>query len=456
MSLENAGGSPAYRILAIETSCDETAAAVVADGRHILSNRVASQIELHRRFGGVYPEVASRQHVLAIQTVVEDALADASVAHVRELDAIAVTNGPGLAGSLLVGVNLAKGLAFASGLPLVPVNHLEGHIYSNWLCTDSSPVAESPTSGDSNWRRCGFAPDIALKQRSGSASDIALKQRSDSASEQFPALILIVSGGHTELVLMEDHCRYRLLGATLDDAAGEAFDKVARLLELGYPGGPAIQAAAETGDARRFHLPRPLTRPGRRTELQPDAQASPLPAILPVRGEHRFNFSFSGLKTAVLNLMRQLERDGTEARQPQTVVDIAAAFQMAVVDVLVGKTADAATEFAVKQVCICGGVSANGLLRRTAEQHFAEMGLPLRCPPLYLCTDNAAMIGAAAYHRRSYIAARQRSSKGRAHRQASEAVAHSTLHGQPTESPARDLLALDVYASLPLVDSMRL
>ena len=444
MSLENAGGSPACRILAIETSCDETAAAVVADGRHILSNRVASQIELHRRFGGVYPEVASRQHVLAIQTVVEDALADASVAHVRELDAIAVTHGPGLAGSLLVGVNLAKGLAFASGLPLVPVNHLEGHIYSNWLYTDSSPLAESPTSGDSNGRRCGSAPDIARKQRS------------DSASEQFPALILIVSGGHTELVLMEGHCRYRRLGATLDDAAGEAFDKVARLLELGYPGGPAMQTAAETGDARRFHLPRPLTRPGQRAERQPDAQASPLPAILPVRGEHRFNFSFSGLKTAVLNLMRQLERDGTGARQPQTVVDIAAAFQMAVVDVLVGKTADAATEFAVKQVCICGGVSANGLLRRTAEQHFAKMDLPLRCPPLFLCTDNAAMIGAAAYHRRSHSSARQRSPKGREHRQASEAAAHSTPHDLPIEPSARDLLALDVYASLPLVDSMRL
>lgn len=418
MSPAHAGVSPAYRILAIETSCDETAAAVVADGRRILSNRVASQIELHRRFGGVYPEVASRQHVLAIQTVVEGALADASVAHARELDAIAVTHGPGLAGSLLVGVNLAKGLAFASGLPLIPVNHLEGHIYSNWLYTDSSPAAESATSGESGAGGCSTAS--------------ARSQRGGSASEQFPALILIVSGGHTELVLMEGHGRYRLLGATLDDAAGEAFDKVARLLELGYPGGPAIQAAAETGDSLRFDLPRPLTRPGRRAKRQPDSQASSLPAALPVRGEHRFNFSFSGLKTAVINLMRQLEREGTEARQAQTAADIAAAFQMAVVDVLVAKAADAAAEFGVKQVCICGGVSANGLLRRTAEQHFATIGLPLRCPPLFLCTDNAAMIGAAAYFKRPQISARQGSSEG------------------------RDPLALDVYASLPLVDSVRL
>ncbi len=416
MSLTNAGGAPACRILAIETSCDETAAAVVADGRHILSNRVASQIELHRRFGGVYPEVASRQHVLAIQTVVEGALADASVGHVRELDAVAVTHGPGLAGSLLVGVNLAKGLAFAGRLPLVPVNHLEGHIYSNWLCTDGSPGGESATSGDSSGEANGFAPDI------------------------FPALILIVSGGHTELVLMEGHCRYRLLGATLDDAAGEAFDKVARLLELGYPGGPAIQAAAESGDPGRFRLPRPLTRPGRRTERQADAQASSLPSVLPVRGEHRFNFSFSGLKTAVLNLMRQLEREGTEARQTQTAADIAAAFQMAVVDVLVGKTADAAAEFGVKQVCICGGVSANGLLRRAAERHFSRIGLPLHYPPLFLCTDNAAMIGAAAFYRQSYAPGRQRSSEGQ----------ERPLHDQPS---ARDFLDLDVYASLPLVDS---
>jgi len=443
MSPTSAGGSPAYRILAIETSCDETAAAVVADGRHILSNRVASQIELHRRFGGVYPEVASRQHVLTIQTVVEDALADASVAHVRELDAIAVTHGPGLAGSLLVGVNLAKGLAFASGLPLIPVNHLEGHIYSNWLYTDSSPIADSQASEDGNGPAGGPASDSARTQRSG------------SASEQFPALILIVSGGHTELVLMEGHCRYRLLGATLDDAAGEAFDKVARLLELGYPGGPAIQAAAESGDAGRFHLPRPLMRPGRRTEPQPHAQAFPLPTVLPVHGEQRFNFSFSGLKTAVLNLMRQLEREGTDARQTQTAADIAAAFQMAVVDVLVGKTADAAAEFGVKQVCICGGVSANGLLRWAAEQHFAKLGLSFHCPPLFLCTDNAAMIGAAAYYRQSYAPARQPSPTVREHRQDAEAAADTTSHDRPSEPSARDFLALDVYASLPLVDSMQ-
>lgn len=326
------------RILAIETSCDETAAAVVENGRHLLSNVVATQIELHSRFGGVFPEVASRQHVLSIQPVLQQALREANIEQVRALDAIAVTQGPGLAGSLLVGVNAAKGLAFASGLPLLAVNHLEGHIYSNWI-----EVPGRPAMPEGN----------------------------------FPALILIVSGGHTELILMTGHGQYRQLGATLDDAAGEAFDKVARLLNLGFPGGPAIQKAAQTGNPTRFHLPRPL--------LQQE--------------EHRFNFSFSGLKTAVLNLTRQLEAAGEDVQQPQLAADIAASFQVAVAEVLVHKTADAAAAFGARQVCICGGVSANALLRTMAQTRFADMNLPLYIPPLFLCTDNAAMIGAAAFYR---------------------------------------------------------
>jgi N6-L-threonylcarbamoyladenine synthase len=285
------------RILAIETSCDETAAAVVADGRQLLSNVVASQIELHSRFGGVFPEVASRQHVLAIQPVIEEALSSADVAHVRELDAIAVTHGPGLVGSLLVGVNAAKGLAFASGLPLLPINHLEGHVYSNWIETPGKlPIADP-----------------------------------------FPAVILIVSGGHTELLLMTDHCQYERLGGTLDDAAGEAFDKVARLLELGFPGGPAIQRAATQGDPARFRLPRPLAHDE----------------------AHRFNFSFSGLKTAVVNLVRQRQQAGEALGAGTLAADIAASFQQAVAEVLVSKTAAAAVTFGARQVCICGGVSAN-------------------------------------------------------------------------------------------------
>ena len=326
------------RILAIETSCDETAAAVIEDGRHIRSNVVATQIELHRRFGGVFPEVASRQHVLAIYPVIEQALAEAGLDGVGELDALAVTVGPGLAGSLLVGVNAAKGMSFASGLPLRPVNHLEGHIYSNWLAADGI----GPAMGD--------AP--------------------------FPVLALIVSGGHTELVLMTDHGRYRPLGATLDDAAGEAFDKVARLLKLGYPGGPAIQEAALAGDPARFALPRPLLH----------------------NRDHRFDFSFSGLKTAALNLVRDLERQGEEMDDPALVADIAAGFQAAAVDVLAAKTADAAQTHGAQRVCICGGVSANQALRDAASRRFDELGLPLHIPPLFLCTDNAAMIGAAAYY----------------------------------------------------------
>ncbi len=359
------------RILAIETSCDETAAAVVDEGRRLRSNVVATQIELHRRYGGVFPEVASRQHVLAIEPVIRRALDEAGVEHPRALDAVAVTQGPGLAGSLLVGVNAAKGLAFAAGLPLIGVNHLEGHIYSNWI---SAP------------------PSIG-----GGAQGIA--------QERFPMLVLIASGGHTELVLMRGHGLYTRLGGTLDDAAGEAFDKVARLLGLGFPGGPAIQRAAEAGDAARFALPR---------ALRHDA-------------EHRFDFSFSGLKTAVLNLTRRLaaeqggeqERTQSGALDAQTVHDIAASFQAAVADVLVEKLALAAQEYAVGQVCICGGVSANAALRRAAQARFDALGLPLYVPPLFLCTDNAAMIGAAAYFRRPGAA-------------------------------VTNALALDVHATLPL------
>ena len=346
------------KILAIETSCDETAAAVVEDGRVVHANVVATQIELHRRFGGVFPEVASRQHVLAIQPVIAQALAEAGVTP-RTLDAIAVTHGPGLAGSLLVGVNAAKGLAFAADRPLLPVNHLEGHIYSNWL----------------------DAPD----------------RTHGRPTDAFPVVVLIVSGGHTELIEMREHGRYRRLGGTLDDAAGEAFDKVARLLDLGFPGGPAIQQAAAGGDPAAFDLPR---------ALRHDAA-------------HRFDFSFSGLKTAMLNLTKRLGAQGRDLRDARLLADLAAAFQHAVADVLVEKTADAALAAGARQVCICGGVSANRTLRDTAAARLEKLGIPLYIPPLLYCTDNAAMIGAAAYYR---------------------------WRGQPYA----DGLAMDVHASLPL------
>ncbi len=331
-------------ILAIETSCDETAAAVIEDGHRIRSNVVASQIEMHRPFGGVYPEIASRQHILDIVPVVERALADASVT-LGDLTALAVTRGPGLAGSLLVGVNFAKAMAWARGLPLVAINHLEGHLYSNWL--DEGEAIEPGAI---------LQPSLPALDRLGRA---------------FPLLVLIVSGGHTELVLMHGHGRYERLGGTLDDAAGEAFDKVARLLGLSYPGGPAIQAAANGGDPAAFDFPRALTNYG----AQP---------------EHRFDFSFSGLKTAVLRQVRELG----SVQLP--VADLAASFQQAVVDVLLAKTADAASAYGVARVCVCGGVAANRALRSAVAD---RLPVPAAIPPLFLCTDNAAMIGAAAHYR---------------------------------------------------------
>jgi N6-L-threonylcarbamoyladenine synthase len=324
------------KILAIETSCDETAAAVIEDGFKIHSNVVASQIDIHRRYGGVFPEVASRQHILAISTVIQDALIE-SRSDWSDLDAVAVTYGPGLAGSLLVGVNTAKGIALARDLPIVGVNHLEGHLYSNWLDTQNS----------------GHPP-----------------------RKKFPALCLLVSGGHTELVLVRNHGNYQILGRTVDDAAGEAFDKIARLLGIGYPGGPAIEKAAANGNPNSFKYPR-------------------------ARLGNSYNFSFSGLKTAVLRTVQKFSNVDKLKRPDQQntnlpVADIAASFQMAVVDALVSKTKAAAEQYDVAEVLLAGGVSANTLLR---NKMMSNMGRPVRVPPLWLCTDNAAMIGAAGYWR---------------------------------------------------------
>lgn len=310
-------------VLGIETSCDETAAAVVIDGRQLRSNIVASQAEMHAAYGGVVPEVASRQHVLWIVPVLERALADAGLGW-ADLDAVAVTQGPGLAGSLLVGVNAAKAIAFARDLPLVGVNHLEGHIYANWLT---------------------------------------------GAEITFPVVCLIVSGGHTDLIFMRDHGQYERLGRTRDDAAGEAFDKVARILGLGYPGGPAIQQAAENGDPSRYPLPRAWL------------------------GE-TYDFSFSGLKTAVLRAVETLRPH--EPGATVTVADLAASFQEAVVEVLVEKTRRAALAYGARQVLLAGGVAANRLLRRWMAE---RVPVPVVVPPLSLCTDNAAMIAAAGYFR---------------------------------------------------------
>jgi N6-L-threonylcarbamoyladenine synthase len=312
------------RVLGIETSCDETAAAIVVDGRYVESNIVASQDDVHRETGGVVPEIASRLHLRAIGPVVERALTEAG----RDwdtIDVVAVTHGPGLAGALLVGLNTAKALSFARDIPLLGVNHLEGHVYANWLVEQVEP--------------------------------------------RFPLVCLIVSGGHSDLVLMRGHGEYVRLGHTLDDAAGEAFDKAARMMHLGYPGGPAVQHAAEGGDATRYPLPRAWLRPS-------------------------YDFSFSGLKTAVLRTVR-------EAGDALVVPDLAASFQEAIVDVLATKTVDAARKHGARSIALAGGVAANLPLRARVQQ-LAEQTLtdvPVLIPPVRLCTDNAAMIAAAGHFR---------------------------------------------------------
>jgi len=315
------------RILAIETSCDETACAILENGRALLASTVASQMEMHARYGGVFPEVASRQHVLSIIPVVEQTLVQSNLT-LKDIDALAVTRGPGLAGSLVVGMNMAKGLALGTGLPLVGVNHLEGHIYSSWIHNAGESIPAEP---------------------------------------QFPLMALLVSGGHTELNLMTDHLTYKRLGSTLDDAAGEAFDKVARLLGLAYPGGPSIQRAAESGDPARFKFPR-------------------------ARLDHPYDFSFSGLKTAALYETNDLKKKS----KTLPVEDLAASFQAAVVDALYKKTMQAARDYHAKEILVAGGVSANRALRQAFQ---SQTEFKVNIPAFSLCTDNAAMIAAAGYYR---------------------------------------------------------
>lgn len=308
-------------IVGIETSCDETAVAIVKDGREIISNVVASQIESHKRFGGVVPEIASRHHVEQITIVLEEAFNEANITW-DQIDAIAVTEGPGLVGALLIGVNAAKALAFAKQKPLVGVHHIAGHIYANRY----------------------------------------------EQEFQFPLLALIVSGGHTELVLMKEHGNYELIGQTRDDAAGEAYDKVARMLELPYPGGPHVDKLAASGE-ENIAFPRAW--------LEADS----------------FDFSFSGLKSSVINTIHNAKQRGDELKKE----DIAASFQASVVDVLSTKTLKAANAYKVKQVIVAGGVAANNGLRKSLNEKFSGTNIPLLIPPLKLCTDNAAMIAAAGY-----------------------------------------------------------
>ncbi|MGN5882440.1 MULTISPECIES: tRNA (adenosine(37)-N6)-threonylcarbamoyltransferase complex transferase subunit TsaD [Staphylococcus] len=309
-------------ILAIESSCDETSASVIKNGKEILSNAVLSQIESHKRFGGVVPEVASRHHVEGITGTIDEALETAQT-DMKDIDAVAVTEGPGLIGALLIGINAAKALAFAYDKPLIPVHHIAGHIYANNL--------EEP-----------FA---------------------------FPLMALIVSGGHTELVYMKDHLNFEVIGETRDDAVGEAYDKVARTIGLPYPGGPKVdQLAAKGKDVYDFP----------RVWLEPDS----------------FDFSFSGLKSAVINKLHNLKQKN------ETIVpeDVAASFQNSVVEVLVGKAIKACEAYEVNQLIVAGGVASNKGLRQALKTACSEHDIKLSIPNPKLCTDNAAMIGAAGYY----------------------------------------------------------
>lgn len=311
-------------ILAIESSCDETAAAVVKNGREVLSNVIFSQIDLHTVYGGVVPEIASRKHIEKINQVIEEALKKAEVT-LDDITAIAVTYGPGLVGALLVGVSAAKAISFATGKPLVGVHHIEGHISANFI---------------------------------------------ENKELEPPFVCLVVSGGHSHLVLVKDYGEYEIIGRTRDDAAGEAFDKVARAIGLGYPGGPKIDKVSKEGNPDAVHFPRAKV------------------------GENEYDFSFSGLKSAVLNYLNSCQMKGEEICQ----ADIAASFQKAVIEVLVGHAMHAVKEYDCKKFAIAGGVASNSSLRASFEQECAKAGIEFFHPSPIYCTDNAAMIGTAGYY----------------------------------------------------------
>ena len=355
-------------LLAIETSCDETAAAVIAETGNaavpwqVRSNVVASQVAIHREWGGVVPELASRQHVRDICGVYEAALDQAAVG-IDDIGAVAVTRGPGLVGSLLVGVAFAKALAWSRGLPVIPVHHLAGHIESLTLAHGELPL---------------------------------------------PAAVLVVSGGHTSLYFIHAPGRYQLIGRTRDDAAGEAYDKVAKLLGLGYPGGPAIDRVARTGNDRAYDFPAARLTHADRNRPRPTADG-----VLPADIARRIDFSFSGLKTAVLRLVRERTGMNPDVRAMKAaasdeagamlpaaeVADIAASFQRTVVDALLDRTFEAARWLGARSIGVAGGVSANSRLRADAEARGASYGIPVFIPPLALSTDNAAMIGAAGFRK---------------------------------------------------------
>ncbi len=330
-------------ILAIETSCDETAAAVVKNGRDVLSNIISSQVDFHRKYGGIVPEVASRKHIEVINTVIQEAMEKAKKKF-KDLDAVAVTYGPGLVGSLSVGLCAAKAIAYALNIPLIGVNHLEAHIYANFI--SPRPLGEGNKRGE------GIS---------------------------FPFICLLVSGGHTMLVLVKGHGKYKVLGRTRDDAAGEAFDKVARFLNIGYPGGPIIDQMAKEGDPKAVHFTRPMLNDG-------------------------FDFSFSGIKTAVVNYVNKTGGTATpcpefiEGFSRRFLIDLVASFQQAVVDVLVEKSIRAANKYKCKTIALAGGVAANSQLRGELREKAQAIGIGVNIPPIIYCTDNAAMVACAAHY----------------------------------------------------------